>query len=52
MLELEVVVVVIGLRSEANLFNDDFDTLCLLLLLLLLELENELLVVYDTAYWR
>ena len=52
MLELEVVGVVIGLRSEANLFNEDFDPLRLLFLLLLLELENELLVVYDTAYWR
>ena len=52
MLELEVVVVVIGLRSEADLLDDDLDALSLLFLLLLLKLEDELLVVDDATYWR
>ena len=52
MLELEVIVVVIGLRSEADLLDDDLDALSLLFLLLLLELEDELLIVDDATYWR
>ena len=52
MLELEVIVVVIGLRSKADLLDDDLDALSLLFLLLLLELEDELLIVDDATYWR
>lgn len=49
MLELEVVVVVICLRAEANFLNCNLDLLCLNLLLLLLLLIEKLLVVEDFA---
>lgn len=50
-LELELIVVVVGLRTEANLLNDRLDLLGLDFLLLLFLLIEELLVVEDAAYW-
>lgn len=50
-LELEVVVVVVGLRTETDLLDDGLDLLSLDFLLFLLLLVEELLVVEDTADW-
>ena len=52
MLELEVVVVVVGLRTKTNLLDNNLYLLCLDLLGLLLLLVEELLVVGDAAYRR
>ena len=52
MLELEVIVVVVGLWTETNLLDYNLNLLCLDLLSLLLLLIEELLVVGNTAYWR
>ena len=51
-LELEVVVVVVGLRAEADLLHDDFRLVRLQLLGLLFLLVEELLVIVDAAYGR
>lgn len=50
MLELEVVVVVVGLRSEANLLDRDLRLVGLQLLCLFLLLVEELLVIGDAAH--
>ena len=52
MFELEVVVVVVGLRSEANLLDVHLHLLCLDFLLMLLLLVDELAVVDEPAYRR
>ena len=52
MLELEVVVVVVGLRAEAYLLDGDFACLGLLLLGAFLLLVEELGVVEDLADGR
>lgn len=52
MLELEVVVVVIGLRSETDLLDHYLGRLGLLLLLAFLLLIQELLVIKNLAYRR
>ena len=51
MLELELVVVVVGLRSEPDLFHLYLDLLLLHLFLALLLLIEELAIVDDTADW-
>ena len=48
--QLEVEIVVVGLRTETNLLNYNLGLLCLNLLLLLLLLIEELLVIDDTTY--
>ena len=50
MLQLEVVVVVVGLRSEANLLDRDLRLVGLQLLCLFLLLVEELLVIGDAAH--
>ena len=52
MLELEVVVMVVGLRTEANLLDIHLHLLGLHLLLMLLLLVEELAVVDETAHGR
>ena len=47
--ELEVIVVVVGLRTETDFLNNDFDGLGFLFLLVLFLLVEELLVVKDFA---
>ena len=49
-LEFEAIVVVIGLRSEADFLNDHFGSISLLFFLTLALLINELLVIYYSAY--
>ena len=51
-LELEVVVVVVGLRAEADLLHDDFRLVRLQFLGLLFLLVEELLIIGDAAYGR
>ncbi len=50
MLELEVVVVVVGLRSETNLFDHYLGSLGFLFLLTLFLLVEEFLIVKNLAY--
>ena len=50
MLELEVIVVVVGLWTKTNLLDYNLNLLCLDLLSRLLLLVEELLVVGNTAY--
>ncbi len=52
MLELEVVVVVVGLRTEADLLDHDFHLIGFQLLGLFLLLVEEFLVIGDAAYGR
>ena len=50
MLELEIVVVLIGLRTETNLFDFNLNLFGLKLLLVLLLLIEELTIIYNTTY--
>ena len=50
MLELEVVVVLISLRTETNLFDFNLNLFGLKLLLVLLLLIEELTIIYNTTY--
>ena len=52
MLQLEVVVVIVGLRSETNLLHHNFGRFGLLLLLPFLLLIEEFLIIQNLAYRR
>ena len=52
MLQFEVIVVVVGLRSETYFLDINLDLFCLYFLLTLFLLIEELGVVYDAAYGR
>ena len=52
MFELEVIVVLVGLRTETNLFDNNLYSICFYLFFFLLELIQKLLKIYYLTYGR
>ena len=52
MFQLEVIIVLVGLRSETDFFHIDLHLLRLLFLCTLLQLIKELRIIYNSTNWR
>src|SRR5690606_22712788 len=51
-LQLEIVIVIVSVRAETNLFDNNLGSICLYLFLLLLLLIQKLLIINYFADWR